>query len=156
MAMSDNLKEFPSGWILRGLGGLGGALVMVLVHAVLAGAAVTPSSGPRPWGGSGETIRGEFIELPGPGTLCERREAAGMLLAQGGQEMLANPDWVHPANRKNYPGYRIRDQKKKDGRDWRYKTNRPGGNTRGGGTTAYLKYRSFYRKTLTSPVKRRK
>ncbi len=84
------------------------------------------------------------------------RDGGNLLLAFNDGYRLANPDWVHPFNRKNYPGYARRRENKKNSRAWSYKTNRPGGNTRGGGTTAYYRYRSFYRNTLKSPVKRRK
>ncbi|MDY0161997.1 hypothetical protein [Desulfobotulus sp.] len=58
-----------------------------------------------------------------------------------------SPDWTPPANRANYPGYEIREQKKINHPTWRKNTNRPGGNTRGGGTTNYYDYRSISEQT---------
>lgn len=57
---------------------------------------------------------------------------------------LPNPNWVHPAERAKYPGYERQKQDKQTDRDWRYLTNRPNGNIRGGGTTEYKDYRPFY------------
>ncbi|TWI68895.1 hypothetical protein LZ24_02367 [Desulfobotulus alkaliphilus] len=58
-----------------------------------------------------------------------------------------NPDWTPPGNRHNYPGYEMREQKKQNHPTWQRNTNRPGGNTRGGGTTDYYDYRSISQQT---------
>lgn len=58
-----------------------------------------------------------------------------------------SPDWTPPGNRSNYPGYAIRQQKKQNHPTWQRNTNRPGGNTRGGGTTNYYDYRSISEQT---------
>ena len=55
-----------------------------------------------------------------------------------------SPDWVHPKMRKNYPGYEEKKRKKKNSPMWKYSTNRPTGNIRGGGTTEYKDYRPFF------------
>ena len=53
-----------------------------------------------------------------------------------------SPNWTHPKMRKHYKGYdKIKD---KQSAGWQYKTNRQGGNVRGGGTTEYEDYRPFY------------
>lgn len=67
---------------------------------------------------------------------------------------IANPDWVPPQNRKNYPGYAIKKQRLRTADSWKYATNRPGGNIRGGGTTGYFDYRSVNQ--LTSGKKKKK
>ena len=53
-----------------------------------------------------------------------------------------SPDWTHPKMRKEYNGYKKIKEKKSS--VWQYKTNRRGGNVRGGGTTEYEDYRPFY------------
>ncbi|MCW7753627.1 hypothetical protein OOT00_06465 [Desulfobotulus sp. H1] len=58
-----------------------------------------------------------------------------------------SPDWTPPGNRANYPGYEMREQKKQNHPTWQRNTNRPGGNTRGGGTTNYYDYRSISEQT---------
>lgn len=58
---------------------------------------------------------------------------------------LASPDWVHPARRESYPGYRKHEEQKQTGTLWQYSTNRPLGNIRGGGTTQFQDYRPFYK-----------
>ena len=55
---------------------------------------------------------------------------------------LPSPNWVHPAKRKEYKGYKKVREKRSS--VWQYKTNRQGGNVRGGGTTEYEDYRPFY------------
>ncbi|MBF0101947.1 MAG: hypothetical protein HQK77_13680 [Desulfobacterales bacterium] len=64
------------------------------------------------------------------------------------EDWYANPDWVHPNHYKDYPGYKANKEQKQENRDWEYSTNRPGGNTRGGGTVEYNKYKPFYRPTF--------
>lgn len=57
-------------------------------------------------------------------------------------KQLPSPNWTHPEKRKEYNGYKkIREKKSSV---WQYKTNRQGGNVRGGGTTEYEDYRPFY------------
>ncbi|MFO7751605.1 MAG: hypothetical protein R6V41_00645 [Desulfobacteraceae bacterium] len=53
-----------------------------------------------------------------------------------------SPNWVHPQMRENYGGYK--KIKKKQSSVWEYRTNRPGGNVRGGGTTEYEDYQPFF------------
>ena len=54
-------------------------------------------------------------------------------------------DWVHPNNRHKYVGYEKHKQQKQNSEMWTYATNRPLGNTRGGGTTQYRDYVPNYR-----------
>jgi len=57
-------------------------------------------------------------------------------------KQLPSPNWTHPEKRKEYNGYKkIRE---KQSSVWQYKTNRQGGNVRGGGTTEYEDYQPFY------------
>ena len=58
--------------------------------------------------------------------------------------MPACPDWVNPTVRKDYPGYAILKQRKKNSPSWKHMTNRARGNIRGGGTTLYYDYKPFY------------
>ena len=60
---------------------------------------------------------------------------------------LSNPDWVPPKNRKYYAGYALKNKKMQTSLDWKYRTNRPTGNTKGGGTTLYNDYMSNQQKT---------
>ena len=64
------------------------------------------------------------------------------------------PDWVHPAMREKYPGYKKHKQQKKQSSIWKYQTNRPLGNIRGGGTVGYYDYLPFYRTDLLYPPKK--
>lgn len=61
-------------------------------------------------------------------------------------------DWVHPALRNQYEGYRKLDNRKKNSSDWTYATNRPQGNIHGGGTVEYGEYKPFY----PSPLPKKK
>ncbi|MFO7886033.1 MAG: hypothetical protein R6U68_14550 [Desulfobacteraceae bacterium] len=54
------------------------------------------------------------------------------------------PDWVHPGMRNKYPGYDAKKKRKQDSPMWKYSTNRPGGNIRGGGTVEYNDYQPFF------------
>ncbi|MCF8044236.1 MAG: hypothetical protein K9J83_00145 [Desulfarculaceae bacterium] len=64
-----------------------------------------------------------------------------------------SPNWTHPKMRKYYQGYeKIR---KKKSSAWQYKTNRRGGNIRGGGTTEYEDYRPFYQPYPVKGAKRK-
>ncbi|OQY01812.1 MAG: hypothetical protein B6I26_02275 [Desulfobacteraceae bacterium 4572_130] len=64
------------------------------------------------------------------------------------------PDWVHPEMRKKYPGYKKHKQQQKQSSIWKYQTNRPLGNIRGGGTVGYYEYLPFYRTDLLYPPKK--
>lgn len=71
----------------------------------------------------------------------------------GKEKHLPNPNWVHPGNRDDYPGYAKHKQDKQTGANWQYSTNRDRGNIRGGGTTEYNDYAPFYK---PGPPKRKK
>ncbi len=55
------------------------------------------------------------------------------------------PNWVHPELRQQYPGYKKQKEQKKNSNIWKYSTNRPLGNIKGGGSTQYNDYKPFYR-----------
>ena len=78
-----------------------------------------------------------FFVLPPPPFVVAKDNQKG--------KHLPNPNWVHPENRKNYPGYEKRKQNKQSNVDWQYSTNRDNGNVRGGGTTEYNDYQPFYK-----------
>ncbi len=59
--------------------------------------------------------------------------ASGPVYAKDDGPILTNPDWVPPANRERYPGYRIMEDAKVNSPLWKYSTNRPGGKIKGGG-----------------------
>ena len=54
-------------------------------------------------------------------------------------------DWVHPANRYKYQGYEKHKNQKRESDIWTYATNRPLGNTKGGGTISYWDYQPSYK-----------
>lgn len=69
------------------------------------------------------------------------------LYARTDSPIMTNPDWVPPANRDKYPGYRIMEESKKNSSSWKHSTNRPGGKIKGSGTVKYRDYRSVTRQT---------
>ncbi len=57
----------------------------------------------------------------------------------------AQPDWMHPARRKDYEGYAKKKQQQRESNIWKYATNRPGGQkNQSGGTTEYKDYKPLY------------
>lgn len=85
--------------------------------------------------------------------ICFALFPSHVLIAKEKEKKLPNPSWVHPENRKNYPGYKIHNDKKKNGVDWQYATNRDMGNIRGGGTTEYNDYQPFYKPDISKKAK---
>jgi len=62
----------------------------------------------------------------------------------GKTTILASPNWVHPKLREKSEGYKRIKEQKQSSPMWKYSTNRPSGNIKGGGTTQYNDYTPFY------------
>ena len=69
---------------------------------------------------------------------------------------VCSQDWVHPNNRHKYKGYELHKTQKAESPIWTYRTNRPRGNTRGGGTTSYRDYQPNYKPPLQFSKKKYK